>query len=168
MADHKTGALLGALALLLHACAEDARPDPSAAASVSDVIVQDRFDVTTSPHGHRETLARLLEALDRRDLTVFAVIDHAAAASSVGAALPPSTLVIFGDPRAGTPLMRDVPLMGMELPLRALVYEADGEARLAVTGAANLARTYPLDGQAAILDRVAELTDGIAAEVTAE
>ena len=135
--------------------------------AVSRVVVQDRFAVRRSAVGFDATLSRLLEALDRRDLTVFAVIDHAAAAQGAGAVLPPTTVVIFGNPQAGTPLMRAAPVMGAELPLRALVYERGGEVFLAVTGMANLARAYPLDDEAAVVDRVAGALAEIADEVTA-
>jgi uncharacterized protein (DUF302 family) len=158
--------LLASLAML-GACAERGGPaeEPNAPAARS-VIVQDRFIVSRSAYGHQATLTRLYEALDRRELTVFAVIDHAAAAQGVGAELAPMTLVIFGDPEAGTPLLQDVPLTGLELPLKALVYEEDGEVYVAVTGVANLERSYPLEREARILDRMDRLLKAIKAEVT--
>lgn len=154
------------LCAALAACgSEDDRPVVPVT-GLEDVIVQDRFEVTRSPYGERQTLTRLYEALDRRELTVFATIDHAAAARGVGAEMPPATLVIFGDPAAGTPLMREVPLMAIELPLRALVFEEDGRTFLALTGTANLSRTYPLGAQEEVLGRVGEALDAIGAEVT--
>lgn len=130
-------------------------------------LVQDRFMVTKSAYGFDQTMARLLEALDRRELTVFAIVDHAAGAEDVGAALAPTTLVIFGNPRAGTPLINAHPLMGAELPLKALVYERDGETHLALTGIGNLQRAYPLSEQEPVLDRIKRLTADLAKEVTA-
>ena len=158
-------ALLG----LLAACgARTEAPPPAAApaAAAAPIIVQDRFSVSRSQYGAEATLARLFEALDRRELRVFAVIDHRAGAEEVGAALPFSTVVIFGDPSAGTPLIETVPLMGAVLPLRALVYEQDGETYLAVTGVDHLLRDYPLGERAEIVDRLRAGLDAVADEVT--
>ena len=133
--------------------------------TVQRVVVQDRYAVRQSTRGFDATLSALFEALDRRDLTVFAVIDHAAAARGVGAELAPTTVVIFGNPEAGTPLMRSVAVMGAELPLRALVFERGGEVFLATTGMANLARTYPLDEQREVVAKVDRALGEIANEV---
>ena len=135
------------------------------APSAARVVVSDRYVVRKSARGFEATLAALYEALDRRDLTVFAVIDHAAAAEGAGASLPPTTVVIFGDPEAGTPLMAAAPVMGAELPLRALIYERDGEAFVAMTGMANLARTYQLRDRMDVVDAVERTLAEIAGEV---
>ena len=71
----------------------------------------------------RETIDRLLAALAKRKLTVFARVDHAAGAASVGLPLRPTELVIFGNPQGGTPLMQDQQSVGIDLPLKALVWE---------------------------------------------
>lgn len=155
------GALLG--------CAEEGAPAPAARAepaASAPVIVQDRFSVRRSASDAPATLARLFEALDRRELTVFAVIDHAANAEGIGEALPFSTVVIFGAPEAGTPLIRAVPLMGAALPLRALVYEQDGETFLAVTGVDNLARDVPPGAGGEVIDRMRDALRALSDEVT--
>lgn len=155
---------LGALVALGLVTACGGGEAPLEAPAEQRVVVSDRFAVRQSTRGFDQTLSALFEALDRRDLTVFAVIDHAAAAQGVGAELPPTTVVIFGDPEAGTPLMAAVPEMGAELPLRALVYERGGAVFVATTGMANLARTYPLDDQ---MGRVAKV-DAALREITSE
>ena len=156
------------LAALLPACGEaepgvqigaEARPAPR-------VVVQDRYVVRQSGLGFEDTLSALYEALDRRDLTVFAVIDHAAAAAAEGLELPPTTVVVFGDPALVTPLMAEVGVLGAELPLRALVYERRGEVFLATTGMANLARTYPLSNQTQRIEAAQRALSEIADEVT--
>ena len=164
----------GLLAVSLAACGEQVSPaapitvaEGAEAEAPRAVLVQDRFGVSRSQYDAPATLARLLEALDRRELQVFAVIDHAAAAQGVGAEMPFATLVIFGDPAVGTPLMQAVPLMAAELPLRALVYEQQGEVFIAVTGIDNLARRYPLDAQAEMMGRVQRALNDIRAEVAA-
>ena len=70
----------------------------------------------------RETTDKLLAALAKRKLTVFARIDHAAGAASVGLALRPTAVVIFGNPQGGTALMQDQQSAGIDLPLKALVW----------------------------------------------
>lgn len=129
-------------------------------------LLQDRFQITDSQYGVDETLSRLLQALDRRDLSVFAVIDHAAAADNADMELAPTTLVIFGNPRAGTPLIDAEPLLGAELPMRALVYERGGQTKLAMTGMRNLRRAYQLNNQSDLIDRLRETLDAIAQETT--
>ncbi|MEO1014579.1 MAG: DUF302 domain-containing protein [Pseudomonadota bacterium] len=80
------------------------------------------------------TLSDLKAAIETRGLKVFAVVDHAAGAASVGAELRPSTLIIFGNPNVGSPIMQAAPQMGIVLPLKAHVYEdAEGAVFVAVT-----------------------------------
>jgi uncharacterized protein (DUF302 family) len=80
------------------------------------ITVESRFGVT-------ETIDRLAKAVKRAGLLVFARIDHAAGARDVGASLRPTELLIFGNPRAGTPLMQDQQLAGIDLPVKALAWE---------------------------------------------
>jgi uncharacterized protein (DUF302 family) len=67
------------------------------------------------------TLDRLEHELAARGIEVFARIDHAANAAAAGLAMPPATVVVFGNARAGTPLMVDAPALALDLPLRILV-----------------------------------------------
>lgn len=84
-----------------------------------------------SAHDAATTLARLTAALEAKGVTIFARIDHAVGAQSVGLALRPTTLIIFGNPAAGTPLMQAAQTAGIDLPLKALVWQgADGTTRL--------------------------------------
>jgi len=84
-----------------------------------------------SRHDFATTLSRLVAALEQRDVTIFATIDHAAGAASVDRKLRPTTLVIFGNPAAGTALMQEKQTSGIDLPLKALVWEdADGTIKL--------------------------------------
>ncbi|MBC7133674.1 MAG: DUF302 domain-containing protein [Roseovarius sp.] len=72
------------------------------------------------------TMDRLEAAVRAAGATVFARVDHAAGAASVDMALAPSQLLIFGNPKLGTPAMQDDPLAGLFLPLRVLAYEDAG------------------------------------------
>jgi uncharacterized protein (DUF302 family) len=77
----------------------------------------------TSPHTAEQTMNRLEALVKERGLNVFARIDHAAAATKVGKTLRPTELLIFGNPQGGTPLMECAQTAGIDLPLKALVWQ---------------------------------------------
>ena len=70
-----------------------------------------------------ETVARLENILRARQVTVFAVVDHSGEAAKVGLTMRPTKLLIFGSPKAGTPLMLASPSVAIDLPLKILVWE---------------------------------------------
>lgn len=76
-----------------------------------------------SPHSAPATMDRLEEIVTERGLTVFARIDHAAGAATIGATLRPTEVIIFGNPQGGTPFMECAQSVGIDLPLKALVWE---------------------------------------------
>jgi uncharacterized protein (DUF302 family) len=119
-------------------------------------------DLVTLPgaHGVTETVERLKALLDQKGIEVFAHIDHAAGARKVGLSLRPTQLLIFGNPQAGTPLMRDRQTIGLELPLRVLVWE-DGEGKVWLTyhRVHELARRHHIAGRD---EAVKALDDGLA------
>ena len=78
-----------------------------------------------SPCGATETVDRLKSLLDQKNIQVFAHIDHAAEAKKVGLPLRPTQVLIFGNPLAGTPLMQSQQTIGLDLPLRVLIWEDD-------------------------------------------
>jgi len=79
-----------------------------------------------------ETVRRLQESFTQKGLQIFAVIDHNRKAEKVGLKMPPTKVLIFGSPKAGTPLMVAAPSLAIDLPLKALVAE-DAEGKVAVT-----------------------------------
>jgi uncharacterized protein (DUF302 family) len=81
-----------------------------------------------SGHSPAATTDRLVAAVTKHGMTILARIDHAAAAAKVGLALRPTELLIFGNARAGTPLMQSAQTIGIDLPLKVLVFE-DGEGK---------------------------------------
>jgi uncharacterized protein (DUF302 family) len=81
-----------------------------------------------SAYGFAETLARLRSALLQRQLEIFACFDHSGAARRVGLTMPDTQVVVFGSPKAGTPLMLAAPTVALELPLRVLVTDEGGHA----------------------------------------
>jgi uncharacterized protein (DUF302 family) len=76
-----------------------------------------------SAYSASETMDRLKQLVEERGLTVFARIDHAAGAERIGASLRPTELLIFGNPQGGTPFMQCAQSAGIDLPLKALVWE---------------------------------------------
>jgi uncharacterized protein (DUF302 family) len=76
-----------------------------------------------SSHGPKETMDRLAAAVTARGVAILARIDHAEAAAKVGLTLRPTELLIFGNAKAGTPLMQTAQTIGIDLPLKVLVWE---------------------------------------------
>jgi uncharacterized protein (DUF302 family) len=79
-----------------------------------------------SSFGPKETMDRLAAAVTKHGISILARIDHAAAAAAIGMELRPTEVLIFGNPRAGTPLMQAVQTVGIDLPLKALVWQDEG------------------------------------------
>jgi uncharacterized protein (DUF302 family) len=98
-----------------------------------------------SSFGARETMDRLVAAAAAKGLTVFSRIDHAAGAAAVGLPLRPTELLVFGNAKGGTPLMQAAQTIGIDLPLKALVYtDAAGKTWLAYNDPAWLAKRHGL------------------------
>jgi uncharacterized protein (DUF302 family) len=120
--------------------------------------------VKRSALGHAETVDALVAAIERRGLTVFARIDHAAAARAVDLELADEQVVIFGNPRSGTTLMQSDPRIGIELPLRMLVWRTGADVLLAHDDPRALSDTYDVATHAAVLAQMATLLDELANE----
>ncbi len=80
-----------------------------------------------SPFSVEETLARLQEAIRRQNLSLFAHIDHSGEAKRVGLKMQEAHVLIFGNPKGGTPLMIASPLLALDLPLKVLVWQGEDE-----------------------------------------
>lgn len=85
-----------------------------------------------SHHSVDETVARLTGLLQAKGVTLFAVVDHSGEAAKVGLSMPPTKLLIFGSPKAGTPLMVAAPSIAIDLPLKVLVAE-DAAGKVSVS-----------------------------------
>ena len=128
-------------------------------AGVGDAVTKD------SPRPFDETVARLLDLLGSKGLKVFAVIDQKAEAHAVGLDLRPTTLVVFGNPVAGTGVMAAAPLAALDLPLKILVW-VDSERGTLVSYAAPaaIAARYGLGPELrAALEPIHGLTDALVA-----
>jgi uncharacterized protein (DUF302 family) len=110
----------------------------------------DGLIIMPSGFGPKETVDRLESEIEAKGLTVFARVDHAAGAQAVGLKLRPTELLIFGNARGGTPLMEADQRIGIDLPLKALVYQdQSGKVQLTYIDPAWLARRYGLGGAVA-------------------
>jgi uncharacterized protein (DUF302 family) len=130
---------------------------------------QDGLITLSSRYPARDTMDRLLAALAKRNMTVFARIDHAVGAASTGLELRPTEVVIFGNPKGGTALMQDRQSTGIDLPLRALVWQdADGKVLLSYNDPAWIAQRHGLGAASAgAVEAMAKELGAIAAEATA-
>lgn len=116
-----------------------------------------------SDHGPRETMNRLEAAVKAKGMTVFARIDHAAGASAVGMSLNPTEVLIFGNARGGTPLMQSAQTIGIDLPLKALVWrDASGETWLSYNDPEWLAERHGLSGTEEAIGNLTSALDALA------
>ncbi|HUJ66373.1 MAG TPA: DUF302 domain-containing protein [Acidimicrobiales bacterium] len=119
----------------------------------------------TSPRSVDDTVARLSDLIEHRGLKLFAVIDQAAEARNVGLQLRPTTLVLFGSPLAGTPVMDAAPLAALDLPLKILVWADQDRTHVSYFSPAALAARYDLHADLAQnLAGINPLADALVAE----
>jgi uncharacterized protein (DUF302 family) len=113
-------------------------------------MTPDGLTICPSSFGPKETMDRLVATVTGRGLSILARIDHAAAAAKVGIDLRPTEVVLFGNPRGGTPLMQTVQTMGIDLPLKALVWQdAAGSTWLSYNDPGWLAQRHGLGSETA-------------------
>jgi uncharacterized protein (DUF302 family) len=135
--------------------------------------VQDRpvqgLTTIKSNHSPQETMDRLEAAVKAKGMTVFARIDHAAGATAAGLALRPTEVLIFGNAKGGTPLMQAGQTIGIDLPLKALVWQdASGETWLSWNDPAWLAARHGLSGMDAVTANLAGALKAVAEIATAK
>lgn len=120
-----------------------------------------------STHDVPTTTDKLVAALEGKGMKVFARIDHAAGAQEAGMALAPTELVIFGNPKVGTILMKCGHGIAIDLPLKTLVWEdGDGQTWLGYNDPAYLAERHKLEGCEAMLGKVDKALAGFAKTAT--
>ena len=120
--------------------AEDTLPSPG-------TIVQKEGGIISIPSNHSvdETVDKLKNILQSKQITLFALIDHSGEAAKVGLKMPPTKLLIFGNPKGGTPLMLAAPSTALDLPLKILVPEdAQGKVWLSYNSPEYLKKRHGL------------------------
>lgn len=119
----------------------------------------------SSPWSVADTVARLEAAIAAKEIKLFAVIDQRREAEAVGLEMRDTTLVIFGSPQAGTPVMVSAPLAALDLPLKVLVWADGGQTKVSYTSPSEIAARYKLGNDlAARLTGINALTDAAVAE----
>lgn len=99
-----------------------------------------------SRYPYAETISRLVAAMQQSGNTIFARIDQAAAAAAAGLSLRPTTLIVFGNPKGGTPLMDAFPLVALELPLKVVVWDDGAVVNVAYVPMSEIAARYAITG----------------------
>lgn len=117
--------IVGALLLPLTACQH--LPHHKAA------TITNKTATLTSSYNYQQTIDRLKNAISSKGMTVFSVIDHETAAKNVGLTMQPATVIVYGNPKAGTPLMVKDPNFALTLPLKVLVTQVDGQVKVIYT-----------------------------------
>jgi uncharacterized protein (DUF302 family) len=129
-------------------------------------MTQDEAGIVTklSPLPVAGTVAKLTGLISAKGIKLFAVIDQSAEARQAGLSLRATTLVIFGSPAAGTPVMAASPLAALDLPLKVLVWDDDGQTKVSYYSPDALAARYDLGADlAGNLAAVNALTDALTA-----
>jgi len=113
--------------------------------------------ITAVPDDVAAAAGRVRAELDRRGIPVFGTVDHGANARGAGLELPDEVVLIFGNPAVGTRLMQADPTVGIELPLRILIWDDHGTTRVAYRDPRELAAGHALGDQTAVLEGMADL-----------
>jgi uncharacterized protein (DUF302 family) len=117
--------------------------------------------VNTSRLSYSETIGKLTAAITAAGATLFAQIDQSAAAQGAGLTLRPTTLLIYGNPKAGTPLMDAFPLTALDLPLKFLIWEESGTVRVAYAPVKTLVSRYDVTGEVQLVEALEHAVDAL-------
>ena len=122
----------------------------------------DEILIKTSTRSVKETIDALAAKLKEKGIKIAARVDHAAGAQAAGLELPPTELLIFGNPKLGTPLMQANRAIGLDLPMKVLAWqEEDGTVKVAYTAPAALAKRHGIKGQDKIVETMSKALDGL-------
>lgn len=116
--------------------------------------------VKSSPHSVAETLDRFEKIIKSKGITVFARINHAAGAKKVGASLNPTEVIIFGNPKLGTPLLQSNQTIGIDLPLKVLVWrDSNGKVWLAYNRPTYLSTRHSISNRDKVFAKMTGVLD---------
>lgn len=122
-----------------------------------------------SPNSVEDTSNRLVNLLETKGMTVFTRIDHSAAAHKVGIELRPTTLIIFGNPKVGSPLMKCSQTTAIDLPQKALISEDEqGQVWLSYNDPAYLKERHRIEGCEEVLNKISAALSNFASGATAK
>jgi len=131
------------------------------------VYAEGKMITKKSSHSVAVTMDRLEAALKEKEIGVVARVDHAAAAKKVDMALKPTQVLIFGNPKLGTPLMQSNPQAGFDLPLKVLAWEdAAGVVWVGYTAPADLVARYQIGDRAEVVQKMTGVLDALTTQAT--
>ena len=107
-----------------------------------------------SPLAFEETVAALQKTLNSKGIIIFATIEHHKAAEAVGESMQPATVLIVGNPKIGTALMQENPLLAIELPLKILIYEENKTVNIRYEKIAAIAEKYHIKQNFATAEKI--------------
>lgn len=112
----------------------------------------------------KEAADRLVKAVEEKGLKVAARVDHAAGAKAVGLEMPPTEVIMFGNPKLGTPLMLANPQLGVDLPLKIVIWEAaPGKTMIGYTAPDSLKARFDIKDKDALFKTMGDALEGFAA-----
>jgi uncharacterized protein (DUF302 family) len=128
----------------------------------------DALVTKASAHGVAVTVDRLEAVLKEKGIAVMARIDHAAGAKKADMTLRPLQVLIFGSPKLGTPLMQSNPRIGLDLPLKVVVWEDEaGRVWLGYTAPKDLVARYQIGDRAEVMQKMTAVLDQVTAQAIA-
>jgi len=129
---------------------------------------QDSLIVKQSAHSVAETMDRLATAAEERGLNVFSRVDHAAGAAGAGLDLPPTQVLVIGNPNVGTALMQADRRTALSLPLRVAAWQENGTVWVGYWSPQVFAVQYGVSDQMARLEKMADMLDALTDSAAAE
>ncbi|GHA40536.1 hypothetical protein GCM10008927_00910 [Amylibacter ulvae] len=129
----------------------------------------DTMITKNSPHSVSETIDRMAAAVEGAGAKVFARVDHAAGAKSVDMDLRPTEMLLFGNPKLGTPAMNASQTIGLDLPLRVLAYQVeDGSVKITYRAPMDMAQAHDADADLEVFKMMTGALDNLTNKAIAE
>ncbi|NET48065.1 MAG: DUF302 domain-containing protein [Merismopedia sp. SIO2A8] len=124
--------------------------------------------IKPSPHSVEETERRFIQVLKSKGLNIFSTIDHTQNATNAGLQLPPTRVVIFGNPKVGTPLMQCQQTVAIDLPQKLLIWQDEQGVKIAYNDPHYLSERHHLDDlDQQVIDAIAKALNGLTEQTIA-
>lgn len=135
--------------------------------STTDLLAQEGIVTIESDYSVEETANRLENILQENDITIFEIVDHQQGAIKVGMKLRPTILIVFGNPKLGTPIMQCSQTAAIDLPQKILIWErSNGSVHLSYNDPAFLKKRHQITGCDEMLNKISDALENIAGKAT--